>query len=106
MWFMILRIIFQHLVYFSNGKNKPIKGTEQFISPINNLCVNVLFNMLSMQFSDQRVLLLLSMMLLSKKLFQKNILYLTNTCVNRTFWKNCAAFKVSLKVYRWVRKFP
>ena len=37
---------FATLAYFSNGKNKPIKGTEQFISLIKNLHANVLFNVL------------------------------------------------------------
>ena len=42
-------IILQHLlVHFSDGKNKPIKHTKQFISPMKNLCTNVLFNVLSM----------------------------------------------------------
>ena len=60
-----------------------------------------------MQVPDQRVLLLLSLILFSKKLFQK-ILYiaLPNNCVNRAFWKNRAAFEVSLKVHWWARKFP
>ena len=31
------------LNYFSDGKNKPIKRTEQFISSIKNLRVNVYF---------------------------------------------------------------
>ena len=37
---------FATLVYFSDGKNKPIKRAEQFISPIKNLRANVLFNVL------------------------------------------------------------
>ena len=33
---------------FSDEKNKPIKHTEQFLSPIKNLRANILFSMLSM----------------------------------------------------------
>ena len=49
---------------------KPKKRNKQFISPIKNLCANVLFNMLSM-FQVISSLILLSMILLSKKPFKK-----------------------------------
>ena len=68
------------MVYFSNGKYKAKKRNKQFISPIKNLCANVLFNMLSM-FQVISSLILLSMILLSKKPFKKK--KLTNTCINK-----------------------
>ena len=140
-------IIFQYLVYFSDGKNKPIKRTKQFISPIKNPRANVLFNVLSMfqiskswffclWFTVKNIVIspnfllwkycgkaqflhswkwvklgettiVSALILFSKKLFQK-IFYiaLTNTCVNKDFWKNRVTFEVSLKVKRWAHKFP
>ena len=64
----------QHLLaYFSNEKNKPIKRTEQFISPIKNLCEKVIEHAISVP--DQRVFILLTMIFLSKKLFKKILYY-------------------------------
>ena len=75
-------IILQHLlVYFSDGKNKPIKRTKQFISTIKNIPVNVLT---CYPCSILMSFILLSVILLSKELFQKKMhITLTNTCVNK-----------------------
>ena len=81
---------------FFNGKNKPINRTEQFISPIKSLRANIFFNVLSM-------------FQINKFWFfcQKSYyITLTNTCVNKDFWKNRVAFEVPLKVNRWALKFP
>ena len=65
--------------YFFDGKNKLIKHTKQFISPIKNLRANVLFNKLSVFqinesfFYDSFV----------KRATQKKYIALANTCVNK-----------------------
>ena len=58
-------------------KNKTIKCTEQFISPIKNIRVNVLFDVLSMfQINES--------WFFCKKAIEKSFyIALTNTCVNK-----------------------